>query len=963
MPRHTEPSANNALGGILARMLPSFDVRSENTRQIVGQPNLRPDILIIPPGRSPVVVEAEFMPAYAAEDEARERLGLDVVGTGTRAIDAAIALRYPEDVADADDLADAVRAASLSYAVHYDDGARFPKSGWLSGGVEELSDLIRLVSVPQRIVEEAADALERGIESAAEILEALGDFRPDAVTGIAALLGMSHATQTYRMAGAIVANAMIFHERLASGLAVASLSTLCGETAPNPKADVLAAWDDILRVNYWTIFAFARDIIHRLPSSEAARLLRNLRATVEEVDAAGADQAQNIIGRIFQRLIVERKFLATFYTMPTSASLLALLAVARLSADWADADAISSLRVGDFACGTGALLSSVYERVAVLHERAGGDPAAIHPAMMEDVLYGCDVMPSAIHITGATLSGAQPDVWFDKSRLYNLAYGRQEDGDVRLGSLDLLQSSAAMTLFNTSDPAMRTGSVGEETAAQIIADVPDAGFDLVIMNPPFTSNTKHFESDSGVINAAFAALQSTARDQSDMARRMRRATAGTCYHGHAGMASAFAELAHRKTRRGGVVALVLPLTAVNSSAWAKFRELIADNYAEVTIVSIAATRMDMSFSSDTGMAEILFVGRKMGNGETPDGRARFVSLRRRPAGFVEASELAARISEIGEVRRLEAGPYGGAPIYCGDDQEGEILDAPTSNHEIGWGAARVLDCAIAQTAHALSEGKLWLPGQRNPIDLPIARLRDVGRRGLDSQMFISAAHEGPFEMAGYSPTATYPSLWNHSARRETRIVCQPDSQMRVKIGMEDRAAEVWETASRVHLNREFTFSAQPLAAAFTEEPSAGGRVWPNITFDDERFDYAFAVWANSTLGLLSYWWRSTRQQSSKATITIHSAETLPIIDLRALTDAQLAESERVFDEFRALDLKPAYLADADPNRALLDRRLTQDVLGMDERAYQAIRRLSAKWCAEPSVHGGKRRPRGAEFVA
>ena len=287
MPRHTEPSANNALGGILQRMLPAYDVRSENTRQIVRQPNLRPDILIIPPGRSPVVVEAEFMPAYAAEDEARERLGLQVVRTGTRAIDAAIALRYPEDVADADDLHAAVRAASLSYAVHYNDGARFPQSGWLSGGVEELSDLIRLVSVPQGVVEKAADALERGIESAAEILEALGDFRPDAVTGIAALLGMSHATQTYRMASAIVANAMIFHERLASQLAIESLSTLCGENAPNPKADVLAAWDAILRVNYWTIFAFARDIIHRLPSYEAARLLRNLRATVEEVDAAG----------------------------------------------------------------------------------------------------------------------------------------------------------------------------------------------------------------------------------------------------------------------------------------------------------------------------------------------------------------------------------------------------------------------------------------------------------------------------------------------------------------------------------------------------------------------------------------------------------------------------------------------------------------------------------------------------
>ena len=320
---------------------------------------------------------------------------------------------------------------------------------------------------------------------------------------------------------------------------------------------------------------------------------------------------------------------------------------------------------------------------------------------------------------------------------------------------------------------MRTGSAGQETASQIIADVPDDGFDLVIMNPPFTSNTKHYGAESGVLNAAFAALRSTPRDQSAMSRRMRRVAADTCYHGHAGMASAFAELAHRKARRGGVVALVLPLTAVSSSSWAKFRELIANSYAEVTIVSIAANGMDMSFSSETGMAECLIVARKLSAGETPDGRARFVSLRRRPAGFVEASELAARISEIGEVRRLEYGPYGGAPIHCGDEREGEILDAPLSNHEIGWGAARVLDCTISQTAHALSEGKLWMPALRGSINLPIAQLRDIGATGLDHQLLTSAAHKAPFVKDKPSPTATYPSLWNHNARKETRIICEP----------------------------------------------------------------------------------------------------------------------------------------------------------------------------------------------
>ena len=64
---------------------------------------------------------------------------------------------------------------------------------------------------------------------------------------------------------------------------------------------------------------------------------------------------------------------------------------------------------------------------------------------------------------------------------------------------------------------------------------------------------------------------------------------------------------------------------------------------------------------------------------------------------------------------------------------------------------------------------------------------------------------------------------------------------------------------------------------------------------------------------------------------------LPTLDLRALTDAQLATAATVFNEFRDLELQPAHLADADPNRALLDRRVVCDLLGLDDEIYQAVR--------------------------
>ena len=128
---------------------------------------------------------------------------------------------------------------------------------------------------------------------------------------------------------------------------------------------------------------------------------------------------------------------------------------------------------------------------------------------MEDVLYGCDVMPSAIHITSSTLSGREPKVGFGGSRLYNMPYGRQSDGTVAIGSLELLQSSEVMTLFNTNDPAMRTGSTGEETAAHVLVDVRDEDFDIVIMNPPFTRATNHEGAHSDITNPAFAAFNAT----------------------------------------------------------------------------------------------------------------------------------------------------------------------------------------------------------------------------------------------------------------------------------------------------------------------------------------------------------------------------------------------------------------------------------------------------------------------
>jgi hypothetical protein len=985
----TEPTINVALADLLRKTRRAWAVagviRSENTGAVVGHG--KPDILIVEPNIPPIVIETEVLPALTVEDDARKRLGLRL-RSDDQPIYSCLSVRLPVRLRrlEGEALSNAIRAArDLQFVLLQGESAsaqplRWPSSGWLTGGVAELSAVAQQAAIPPKVIEQATEWFVGGISAAAGTLEEIATRFPGAMKHICEILHQEDSEQTRRMAMTIVANALIFHETLAGGpgelAEIRSLQAVRNGSGKLSKAKTIAEWERILRINYWPIFDVAKRIVSELPVERASQILEMLAEMGARLLANRVARSHDITGAVFQKLIYDRKFLAAFYTTPPSAALLANLALrpdqTPRGGDWSKAEDVEAIRIADFACGTGTLLSAAYHRVSQLHELAGGDSSGVHPKMMSDVLVGCDVMPSAAHLTASMLSSVHPDVTYTKSRIITVPYGLQDAGELALGSLDMLKAQGTFSILSTFG---RAAGAKREYVADTWESLPRATFDVVVMNPPYTRATGHEGKKVGVPIPMFAAFGTEEEDQRAMSAAFQKLTKGTSAHGNAGEASAFLVLANDKLRDGGRLALVMPLSLLAGAAWEKSRQLLRTSYSDLIILSVAggASEEESSFSADTGMAECLVVATKARGGTK---RATFVVLENRPDHQLKAAELARLVREritSGDMVTLEQGPVGGTALDVGDDRQATMIDAPLPSDDGPWSASRIRDFALAQTAWELAtNGRVWLPGQASNLrqELPVTRLGVIAKVGpyhmdINGKEQAGGAVRGPFDVVGLGRTPTYPTLWAHEAADERSIIVAPDSEGRIRAAktkverdiIAERAEAIWSTASEVHVNRDFRFNSQSVAVAFTEAPSIGGRAWPTVKFADIAHAKAFTLWSNTTLGLFMYWWVANKQQGGRGSVTVTAIPELPTLDVTKLSAKQLDAMTDAFAEVAGYAFLPFNEIDADKVRAELDKLVLGDILGLRcaQGTATSLKLLRQKLSAEPSIAGAKKR--------
>jgi hypothetical protein len=600
----------------------------------------------------------------------------------------------------------------------------------------------------------------------------------------------------------------------------------------------------------------------------------------------------DLAGRLFHTLLTDAKFTGAYYTSVPAATLLARLVFHDWPrrVDWADHEFPGSLNVADLACGTGTLLMAVAAEAERRHRDAGGQRAAeLHKAMVEQALHGYDVQLSAVHFAATSLAMLNPEIQFDRMNLYVMPLGA-EGTNLLLGSLDFLGRTQipvqiALTTesmgVNTRDAGRVSGSGARGVESGITATLPD--LDLAIMNPPFTRSVGG--------NLLFGSLPPAERRrlQDELSRRLKARRASAT----AGLGAAFVAAASPKLRPGeGRLALVLPATVCTGPSWHQTRALIEEDFA-LNVVITSHDPLRWNFSDSTDLSEALLIAtRRSTNERQPERRTTFVNLWQNPNSVLDAHRIAQAISTT-EPAHLEG--QGSALLEVDGRHVGELVSV--SEEVIAkkkWSGMQFARADMLRSAlRLLIDGQVWIPGETKIGNIPLCQLDQFAQIGPDRRRLVD----------GFNRTksvTSYPMVEGHDTERRRSMSCTPDAYLSPLVkprgGQKPGYGEhLWRQSSRL-LVAERLWLATTRVVAMCASDRVLSNVWWPVSTEDQAFEKPLAVWLNSSLGLLSLLGHRTSTRGSWVAMKKEDLEELPVLDLRALSAAQLQDMSELFDE-------------------------------------------------------------------
>lgn len=937
--RHREETINTTLAILLSK----HGIAAES-ETIHSSGKNRPDVMFVLGGLR-VIIEGKFSDTANADDvvssDARKRLvdGLCHI---------AVALVYPKGLRT---VPSAKLEVELSKTrVKYQILSEAGQTDWTETAPTDILSALRRVHealIKDDIVAESAKKLSERIEGISSLWTGQGAT----CDRLCDVLGMpikktektaekeARRTTATKVAALVLANAMIFQEQLASSGGDGRIDSLRSyEFSSDPITSIRRHWNWIwTKIDYVPIFQIGEKILAEIPASQPAAVsIRWLMNEAKDICANQSALRHDLMGRIYHWLLHHSKYLGTYYTATSSATILLKLTFGLpwQGVDFGSPKQLANFAVADLACGTGTLLMAsaqaitdqfILSRVATQRQLEETDMRHLHEALMENVLFGYDVLPSAVHLTASTLGMLAPGVTYRKMNLFVMPMGI-EKRTVRLGSLDFIDSGKVSTQFSLDRGQMEVRQTGISGEHYTNAEVPK--LNLCVMNPPFVRSVGG--------NLLFGSLpdDERAKLQTELKKLSKPLKASIT----AGLGSVFLALGDKQLKVGGRLAFLLPVALATGEAWGESRKLLSSGYhVEYVIVSHDSERQN--FSENTKLSEMMLIARKLKHNETP-GNTFYINLWHNPRTIYEAMDVAERVR--GAIPALIGGEAISSMVGLDGRKLAEAIAIPPSTGEAQWIGVQFAQTMTIRAAVALQQGELWVPGH-GTAKLPLVPLRKFGKLGPDQKRI----HEG-FKVSetDWSP---YPAFWNHDARRVRTIQQKHNSYLtpwqESPRGPDYGQRRLWPRAGRILLIERVRTTTHRLLAVGFDDLILGNTWWAYNTDLSVPYEKALLLWLNSTAAIMLMLSRRVTTQGAWMKIKQPAWAEMPVLDVRSLSEGAVDQLANAYDRISSKELQAIAKLEADPVRGEIDQALS---VALDLPNMRSLRELLGR---EPGLTG------------
>jgi hypothetical protein len=710
-----------------------------------------------------------------------------------------------------------------------------------------------------------------------------------------------------------------------------------------PIQGLMRALEDLLRIDYKTAVETTIEILRCLPLNIANRIRGLIELGVKIASSRGLLR-RDFAGRVYHEItgdIALRKGFATFYTEVPAAHLLASLATetlldidrrSLLSLGSEEArrlvERIRELKVGDFACGSGTLLTASYyslQRITTAlkyyYDLENVDLDEVGRTLIERGIYGIDALRYASQITAINLALMAPST-ISRENVYTIYLGYiPEKNQAWLGSLELLNNGTrvggllAWIEGGLKGLADRVSLEGTEGAFQI-----PSRFDIVIMNPPFTratGRTESFEEESAGGRGLFgfiageSARKKLLEAYNNVREYVRSDLVGIARSlapflpssikdivqgegglrqylsiGQAGEGLLFLYLAYRYVGNGGVIAFVLPRGVLAGISWFLARTLLASKFHVEYVIVSSDPRRGYNFSEGTSLSETLIVAKRVEK-HSDNEETVFVNLLSKPSTALEAMMLAEEIKKSMMQRNRDIVEVGDSRALIFKVGRRQLL-----NNVDNWNRfVATSDPELLDVVMKLFNGVVEVGGHR--IEIPITRLNDI-------LLSISIdRHQFHDNFSSVSTATPYPIVYGGEEKVRKRMLIKPNAYAHPKT---DRARDIFrDHCGKVLVPDRIRWNTAHIIALYSTEPVLSNifyavrlRVADKVRESAEK---SLVLWFNTTWGLLTVLINRQETWGAWSGLKMSQWRLQPVLDVANLDHERLKRLAEVFDNY------------------------------------------------------------------